>query len=245
MVDVGPRRRGLSSAPGAGVSSAPSLVAGKSLLFSGSQSSGAASFGDVDWFDGLTAITVGAVVLRQSTTSEHKTVTKWGIADNQSFLLSLSNGSSSVVWAIETTGGLGVWTSTHSTPANTPLVLGATWNSTANALVACNGLVQKPSAGGFGALDAPLRNGSTVFQVGTDQENNGPLNGACGLVPIWGRALSEQELHSFTLNPWQLFEPRRIFVPMFVASSGVPVLSAATAFNVTATTAQPRVTITF
>lgn len=59
----------------------------------------------------------------------------------------------------------------------------------------------------------------------------------------WSRALSNQEIAEISSNPWQLFEPQRIWVPVSSGPS-TPVLSAPTVISITATSATPRVTIT-
>lgn len=56
--------------------------------------------------------------------------------------------------------------------------------------------------------------------------------------------VSDDEGRQWTLNPWQLFEPQRTWVPQGIAA-GIPFLSAATLINITSTTATPRVTLTF
>lgn len=60
----------------------------------------------------------------------------------------------------------------------------------------------------------------------------------------WSRALAESEAKALSANPWQLFAPQRRIITI-AGAAGVPVLSAATAIDITATTARPQVTITF
>ncbi len=64
------------------------------------------------------------------------------------------------------------------------------------------------------------------------------------LGAAWDRALNDEEAASVSLNPWQLLEPRRIWVPQS-AASGLPTLSAATLVNAGGNTYQPRVTYTY
>lgn len=61
---------------------------------------------------------------------------------------------------------------------------------------------------------------------------------------IYSRCLTASEVKEMYDNPWQLFAPRRIWVPQ-ANISGVPTLSAATLINITSTNATPRVTLTF
>jgi hypothetical protein len=62
-----------------------------------------------------------------------------------------------------------------------------------------------------------------------------------GVLP---RRMSAAEVARLGRSPWQLFapEPRRLWVPS--AAPATPVLSAATALNITTTTADLRVTVT-
>lgn len=65
----------------------------------------------------------------------------------------------------------------------------------------------------------------------------------CALIYVDERPVTEAEVISVLRNPWQLFE-RRIWVPQS-AVSGVPTLSLATVTDITASSARPRVTLTF
>jgi hypothetical protein len=68
------------------------------------------------------------------------------------------------------------------------------------------------------------------------------------LVIVWPRvieaALAQFLSGALVRNLGVAFAPRRVFAPFSVAS-GIPVLSAATVTSITATTATPRVTVTF
>lgn len=58
--------------------------------------------------------------------------------------------------------------------------------------------------------------------------------------------ISDNERFAWYRNPWQIFAPLSRFVGFAApAASGIPVLSAATAISITATTADPQVTLTF
>jgi hypothetical protein len=68
------------------------------------------------------------------------------------------------------------------------------------------------------------------------------------LSGLWpGRWLSYAELDALAQNPWQLFAPRRIFIPYAAAAGGLPTLSAATYVpgSLTSTGFRPRVTATY
>lgn len=85
---------------------------------------------------------------------------------------------------------------------------------------------------------------TNVFQ----SRNEFRIRSSCAITVLAGcanRAYSDADLRSLHANPWQLFAPRaiRVFVP--AAGPSIPTLSAATAIDITSTSARPRVTITF
>lgn len=89
---------------------------------------------------------------------------------------------------------------------------------------------------------------SDTLAVGAYWDNNVPslyFNGAIFLAAAWDRALSDYELSSLYQNPWQLFAPRRIWVPQ-AAITGLPTLSLPTYVpgSLTASGFRPRVTAT-
>jgi hypothetical protein len=61
----------------------------------------------------------------------------------------------------------------------------------------------------------------------------------------WTRRLSANEIISLSANPWQIFKapPRKLW--MADVDKKIPVLSAATAINITSTTATPQCVLTF
>ena len=63
---------------------------------------------------------------------------------------------------------------------------------------------------------------------------------------LWTRALTAAEVLEDYRNPWQLFEPQRIFIPVAAAASGVPTLSLPTYMpgSLTSVGFRPRVTAT-
>lgn len=56
----------------------------------------------------------------------------------------------------------------------------------------------------------------------------------------FGRLLSDAEIVSLSANPWQLFRPRRIYIPT-AAAAAAPTITALSARLITATSAQPRI----
>lgn len=65
------------------------------------------------------------------------------------------------------------------------------------------------------------------------------------LIALYDRRLSAQEARELSANPWQLFAPRQIWVPLSGSISPVPTLSNPTAINITASSFQPRVSYAF
>jgi hypothetical protein len=68
--------------------------------------------------------------------------------------------------------------------------------------------------------------------------------GTTFLLSVIPQLLPDAEARNLSANPWQLFAPERR-VSYYLAASGIPTLSAATAVSITSTTATPRVTVTF
>lgn len=89
---------------------------------------------------------------------------------------------------------------------------------------------------------------SNVAAIGAYWNNDTPSlywNGAIFLAAAWARVLSDDEMIALYENPWQLFAPRRIWVPQ-AAIAGLPTLSLPTYTpgSLTATGFRPRVTAT-
>lgn len=62
---------------------------------------------------------------------------------------------------------------------------------------------------------------------------------------LYSRALSTAEHRALAANPWQLFAPQSIYVPVSAGGVVIPTLSLATLTSITATTARPRVSVSF
>jgi hypothetical protein len=84
-----------------------------------------------------------------------------------------------------------------------------------------------------------------VWSVGNNSVAGGLAESYIALLAFWDRRLTPDEYADFYANPWQVLQPivRRSRVRLPV--SAIPTLSAATVTAITATTATPRVTITF
>ena len=72
------------------------------------------------------------------------------------------------------------------------------------------------------------------------------LYGVFNLIGLLWEAPADGWCQSISINPWQLFAPRRILIPTAAAAGYThPTLSLATATEITATGFKPRVTYTF
>jgi hypothetical protein len=93
------------------------------------------------------------------------------------------------------------------------------------------------------------KHGTGTLTYGHNKINGimkGLLNSVAMLVrfPNWDEQRDE-DIWSLVNDPFQVFAPRRVYVPVYGAASSAPVLSAATVFAITDTQVTPRVTITF
>lgn len=150
---------------------------------------------------------------------------------------------------------------------NTPAMFSGAGGATAQAVGAVDTMTTSPGSAFWAAgrvasatnrdvwLNGALlssNNGSistsaaNVAAVGAYWNNDVPSlywNGAIFLAAAWSRVLSSTEMAILYQNPWQLFAPRRIWVPQ-AAITGLPTLSLPTYTpgSLTATGFRPRVT---
>lgn len=84
------------------------------------------------------------------------------------------------------------------------------------------------------------------LSIGSSAITTAPPGAGLIALAFWNRLLTQEELNLLTLPGWywRLATPRRLLVPVS-AGGGIPTLSAATVFAITANSAQPRVTVTF
>lgn len=66
------------------------------------------------------------------------------------------------------------------------------------------------------------------------------FNGAFAVRLVWNRALSDAEMAQIGRNPWLVFAPRSILIPV-AAAGGAPTITALSARLITTTSAQPRI----
>ena len=94
----------------------------------------------------------------------------------------------------------------------------------------------------LGSWASTGQQGFSTNEVLTGQEAVGDVSiGYVGHASGWNDQAWATALAN---NPWQLFAPRRQFLP-FAAASGIPTLSGLTFIDITANSARPRVTLTF
>ncbi len=88
-------------------------------------------------------------------------------------------------------------------------------------------------------------NEAPVF-IGRRSDGATQLDGRIFYIALFNRALSDPEAREMSdrAKRWSVFEDRRIWVPI-VAPAVAPTLSLPTVTSITATTARPRVTVTF
>ena len=76
-------------------------------------------------------------------------------------------------------------------------------------------------------------NGSSTVWIGRRYDGATYLDGRIYYVALWARGLSDAEIGVLSQNPWSVYAPRRIDVPVSGISSGLPTLTALTASNIT------------
>lgn len=94
--------------------------------------------------------------------------------------------------------------------------------------------------------DTGVSNEYTWIVAGGSRRTTDLAGADCDVLAVYPilRYLPESDACNLSRNPWQLFapEPRRLWVPS--AAPATPVLSAATALNITTTSVDLRVTVT-
>ncbi len=97
------------------------------------------------------------------------------------------------------------------------------------------------------ALSTAVTSGAGYLKIASSRDTVA-TTGSHDHTLVWTRGLSDAEASWLTRgdNSYAVFAPveRQIWVPVS-AASGIPVLSAATAIDITSTQARPRVTVTF
>jgi hypothetical protein len=177
-------------------------INGRQLTFTGSQTSGAVSWGDVPWLDGLTTITVEIDFVITNISNSAKLFAKWG----GSFSILISVGSSGQISFIPHVGGsMRFWYSANGTiSANTRYHLVIVWNGGNSASFFLNGVrgtfTTVPSSFS-GGLNATTNN----LQLGVADDGT-PLTGSIGMVNVWNRPLTDSEALDRYSKRWNIFQ---------------------------------------
>lgn len=107
-----------------------------------------------------------------------------------------------------------------------------------------NGVSERTEVAGIGNLFGT----AATPTIGNDPQDpiNSIFTGGIALVALFRSALSPHGIKALSDNPWQLFQPRRIFVPQ-AGITGLPTLSLATYVpgSLTSSGFRPRVTATY
>lgn len=133
--------------------------------------------------------------------------------------------------------------STLTTPADTNLCLAVAVRGAADRTFAKNGQLQVNTTSIGGGATA----GGMV--VGNHFRNSSPeavqyFVGWIGLVLVWNRTLTDAELHSITVNPWQIFKaPTQRLWPRDSASADVTVALTGQAITASAGTLAPSTSL--
>lgn len=164
-------------------------------------------------------------------------------AGNQTFLFQSDTATSAIRFVLRQTNGGDVTTRVIDSPigpdSTTPFsICGVvTGSSSIDAYyngVLANGTLAAGSSGNNASFDR--------LSLGAVRRNTDLLGGAgqdAILVAGWNRALTAAEIFGLNKNPWQIFEPQRIWVP--VATNGADVLITGAPGNAVAAGAQSRV----
>jgi hypothetical protein len=161
---------------------------------------------------------------------------------NQHTIDTFSQTTSSITWG---TDWAGAWNGANQQTLSglsdgDLVVICSSISQTGARLFAQGRLLGTKSGSSFTISTASAAVGITGIANTTSGGARNPL----ALSAAWARTLSDEEAQSLTANPWQLFAPRRIWVPQ-AAITGAPTLSTAEIAAYTSTTARPRVTLTF
>lgn len=214
--DAGPFRRDSNAV----TSSAVTWQTGQNgteLRFNGSQASGDVSWGDVDYFDGLSSATWEVDFITSSLTGGPKLIGKWGLtAAEQSVLISM-NATGAVQLALYSNGAIRSWVTPSSTVAiNTRYHLVVVWSGSTSATLFLNG--RKLTFTTVPASATTIANSNTVLQLGRDTAGNA-LTGSIGMVNAWKRPLTDSEAFQRFYQRWGIFRPRTS-PTLFVSAAG-------------------------
>jgi hypothetical protein len=113
---------------------------------------------------------------------------------------------------------------------------------TVNAYVGANKYSLSVDGGGAGS-DVATDNGTSSVWIGRRSDGATQLDGKIYWVALFNRELLDAEWTALAANPWQLFEPRQIYIPTAEAATG-PTVTALTPTTIGSTSHRPRYTWT-
>lgn len=175
-----------SGAIGAGVSKANALP-GDVFDFSGSQGSGALSWGNVDWLNGATELTITAVFKVDTTAIANKLVAKWG--NGLTFVFSC--GVTGIVAFALNDGATKQAKTASVITAGKWYTVSYAWRGGAISQCVING-VAVPNATEFTSVGT-LTTSPAYLQLGIANDGS-PLNGMIAFAAVHKRGLSTEEM---------------------------------------------------
>lgn len=211
-----------SSALGSGVSigGGRGNQPGRAFNFSGSQATGACSWGDTTFLDGVRGFTVD-MLLRSG---DGKPFSKWG--SGNSFLVQISAGN--VIWVTDDIASLrSRRDSTTTTVPSFQFHLTCSWED--SGVVSNNGAIYfdgiSQPTGSASNLSTGAANSAAVLQLGVASDGS-PITGSIHFARIWGRTLTQYEVLSLAKEPYQLLKQDMRPVYFFPTSSSSVTLTA-------------------
>lgn len=119
--------------------------------------------------------------------------------------------------------------------------LALVYDGNTNVKIYVNGvLAQSATLGGVLATTASkLSVGGVSTYVGKT-----PADFDCYIVGLLDVALTAKQVVNLKYNPWQIFRPRQVTIPVVASGASAPTLVSASAINIAATAARARVTFT-
>lgn len=194
-------------------------------------------------FSGATETTVEILFRPRNTTQTPHTLGSWNINTGNHWLVQ-QNGAG-LIWvpAEDGSANRSRWDASGIFTANQWTRLLLSWRGSGSASMWIDGVNRTSSLSAVITAATTIRANPSELRVGSN--GGGTPDFDIAYVRMWRRGMSDEEAGAYqSTSPWQLFAPRRLLVPV-AAGGGIPTLSAATVFAITANSAQPRVTVTF
>lgn len=213
-----------STSTGANVSLA-NTQRGKALSFNGSQSTGAASFGNISRTDGLASASWQVLFKHDATgTGENKIFAKWG--PSGSWLISTDSTTGIQAWVVAATAGnatltyFGATSVFEATGWNNAIFVWRGGTGTGNVSLFVNGVDKSSSLFARGSGPSVMNSGVNDLQIGIANDGN-PLTGKVAVARMWNRALSQNEALKLSANPFTILKPTRRLIGFTVSSATI------------------------